>query len=310
MFTINSLAELASDRRREAAAMLFAQLPPQDRIARIDQWLAAVANRELNPDAILTAWLHDCLVGVQVVEILPGKFAALWAIRSRAGDERRSFEDALLQTAIERLRNAGVRIAQCLLFSDEATAADALHRNGFWRLTSVKHLRAPCKKTEDREQRTENSGEKAVTFKTFAECDSGAFQHVLTQSFEGTLDCPELNELRTADETSAGYRACAPDLSRWWLIREGEQPAGVLILADSALPDVWDLAYVGVLPQVRGRGIGQAAIEFALAHAAEAGKEGVSLMVDERNRPALKLYDRSGFQQMATRDVYLWISAR
>jgi ribosomal protein S18 acetylase RimI-like enzyme len=310
MLAIAPFSRLSSDRRREAATLLFAHLSPQDRSARIDQWLAAVTNAELNPDTIFTAWLHDCLVGVQVVEILPGNFAALWAIRSRAGDERRSFEDALLQAAIERLRNGGVKMAQCLLFPEESAAADALRRRGFLRLTTVKHLRAPCKRTEDRGPRTEDRGQRTVAFKTFAECDAGAFQQVLTQSFEGTLDCPELNDLRTADETWAGHRASASDLSRWWTILDNGQPAGVLILADSALPEVWDLAYVGVLPLARRRGIGRAAVEFALTQATEAGKDAVSLMVDERNHPALDLYKRAGFEQMATRDVYLWISDR
>ncbi len=310
MLSLLPFSQLPADHRREAAALLFAHLPAADRNERIEQFLAAVANNELNPDTILTAWLHDCIVGVQVVEILPGKSAALWAIRSRPGDERAHFEDALLQRAVEMLRMAGAKVAQCLLLPDEPFAADALCRQGFRRLTRVNHLRAEGKGAKGAILENGTLGTLSVSFQPFAECESVVFEQTLIQSFDETLDCPELNDLRTPDEIMAGHVASAPDRSRWWLIRKDSEPAGVLILGDAALPEFWDLAYLGVIPLMRRRGIGRAAVAFAFQQISTAEKVGLTLMVDERNTPALRLYERMGFEHAGSRDVYLWISKR
>jgi ribosomal protein S18 acetylase RimI-like enzyme len=303
MFSILRLSQLSAERRREVAALLFAHLYPQERNGRIEQWLAAVANNELNSETILTGWWDDCVAGVQVVEILAGNAAALWAIRTRPGDESRYVEDTLLQAAFNCLRNAGVKVAQCLLAPEESAAADALCRHGCRSLTAVRHLRSAIPAT-----RRDNSD--AIAFLPYRQVDPARFKDILAASFEGALDCPELNDLRTPDEILAGHVESATDFSRWWLIQHRGEPAGVLILADAALPELWDLAYVGVLPAFRRRGIGRAALQFAMQQAAIAGKEGISLMVDERNLPALELYTRSGFQTVGVRDFYLWISPR
>src|SRR5262245_37924587 len=135
MLSILPLSQLTAERCREAAALLFAHLPAADRDERAEHFLAAVNRNDLNAATILTAWLHDCIFGVQVVELLAGNSAALWAIRARPGDERRKVEDALLQAALELMRTAGMKMAQCLLMPDEEAAAEAVRRAGLTRLT-------------------------------------------------------------------------------------------------------------------------------------------------------------------------------
>lgn len=299
MPTIIRFSRLPSDRQRQAAALLFAHLSAGERTERIDQLLATITRGELNPDTILTAWWDYCVVGIQVVEILAGRTAALWAMRSRPGEERFAFEDALMKRAIELLNEAGVKVAQCLLLPDDGESAAALRRNRFHRLTRVRHLLGSVAPREA-------SANRLISLQPFDDCDSAMFEQVLMQSFAGTLDCPELNELRSAEEVLAGHRASATDLSRWWLIRVRDQPVGVLILADAASPDWWDLAYLGVLPIARRQGVGRYAVDFALGQTLAAGKKGLTLMVDERNVPALHLYERAGFALMAEREVYLW----
>lgn len=308
MLSILPLSQLAADRLREAIALLFAHLASTERHERIEQFLSAIEANELNPATTLTAWSNDCVFGIQVVEILAGNAAAIWAIRTRPGSERIAVEDAVLQAAVALLQSTGVKFAQCLLSPDEPFAAEALRRRGIHRLTRVNHLRASSKGVirENDTLDTLAPATRFITFVPFDECDENTFERVFIQSFEGTLDCPELNDLRTADEILAGHRTSAPDRSRWWLIRHADEAAGVLVLADAATPNCWDLAYLGVSPAARRKSIGRAALVFALQQAKRAGKEGITLMVDERNRPALNLYEKLGFMQWAARDVYLW----
>jgi GNAT superfamily N-acetyltransferase len=303
MLSILPFSQLSTERRREAAALLFAHLPHSDRSERIEQWLTAIANNDLNPANILIALWNNCVVGIQVVEVLPGNSAALWAIRSRPFEERIAFEDQLLQSALQLLRTAGVKLAQCLLHHDEHLAADAILRNGFQRLTTVRHMRAVVKSET-------GAIPNDITFQPFEQSDAAKFQQVLVESFEGTLDCPELNNLRSPEEILAGHRASAPELSRWWLIHDRAAPAGVLILAEAPAPEHWDLAYLGVVPSARRKGVGRATVAFALQQTAAASKRGMTLMVDERNVPAIRLYENAGFEFSGARDVYLWKSTR
>src|SRR5207245_274261 len=67
----------------------------------------------------------------------------------------------------------------------------------------------------------------AARCEPLSEANEAAFRDVLVQSYEGTLDCPELNGVRTIGEILAGYRAAGPfSPERWWLVRAGDEPPG------------------------------------------------------------------------------------
>jgi ribosomal protein S18 acetylase RimI-like enzyme len=67
------------------------------------------------------------------------------------------------------------------------------------------------------------------------------------------------------------------------------------------------VAYLGVVPEARGRGLGMELIARALREAWAAGVRSVTLSVDARNRPAWKLYQAAGFEPHDRREVYLAI---
>lgn len=298
MLSILPVSQLSAERRQEVAAMLFAHLTATEREQRVEQLRTALIKRELDEATILTAWLGECVLGVLVVELIPGSSAVLWAVRSRPGSERTTCEDALFSHAIQMLQSRGVKLAQSFLPPAEEAAANALLRNGFQRIASVWHMRCDLPGGAD-------DSVDVVQMQPFDKIDATVFQETLLRTFDETLDCPELNHLRTSDEIFAGHRAGAPDASRWWLIEVGDKPVGVLILADAPFPDFWDLAYLGILPEARRRGLAREALAFAKRQAVAVGQKGMTLMVDERNRPAIDLYQQHGFHFVATRDVYL-----
>ena len=79
----------------------------------------------------------------------------------------------------------------------------------------------------------------------------------------------------------------------------------MLILTE--MPDwgAWDLSYVGVVPEARGRGVGRELVRKALFEAKVAEAPGMILSVDSRNRPARYLYESLGFEPYEEREVYL-----
>jgi ribosomal protein S18 acetylase RimI-like enzyme len=132
------------------------------------------------------------------------------------------------------------------------------------------------------------------------------FHDTLLRSYEGTLDCPELNGVRGVEDVIAGHRAQGPhDPERWWLALLDGRPAGVIILNE--VPDLgcWDLGYLGVVPEARCRGVGRAMTARAVRAARAAGAAELTLAVDVRNAPAWNLYTRQGFKAFDRREVYL-----
>jgi ribosomal protein S18 acetylase RimI-like enzyme len=54
-----------------------------------------------------------------------------------------------------------------------------------------------------------------------------------------------------------------------------------------------------VLPEARGTGVGHALVSQVIASAAQAGAARLTLLVDQDNLPARRLYDRLGFRERA-----------
>jgi ribosomal protein S18 acetylase RimI-like enzyme len=134
------------------------------------------------------------------------------------------------------------------------------------------------------------------------------FAATVARTYEGTLDCPELNGIRAIDEIMAGHRAQGkfhPDY--WWLAIVDGVPAGVVLLAEMADGTSWELAYLGVVPEQRGRGLARSLLTHALHALSERSAAYVILAVDERNRPARRLYEALGFVQIESSDVYLYV---
>jgi len=82
----------------------------------------------------------------------------------------------------------------------------------------------------------------------------------------------------------------------------GRSPAGVAMVND--LHGRGELVYLGVVPEMRGHGIGRALLRRAIRETAEMGLTQISLAVDAGNTPALRLYRDAGFEETHRRLAY------
>ncbi len=88
---------------------------------------------------------------------------------------------------------------------------------------------------------------------------------------------------------------------RFALIEQHGVPVGRLYLEPRQTQiSIVDIA---LIPEVRGKGLGQAIIEALIATAATSGR-GIGIFV-ERFNPALRLYRRVGFTEIGETEVYL-----
>lgn len=287
------------DEREAALDLLFRDLPPADRVRQVAAAAELFRTGDFPADGLLVARGPNGPVGVLVCVPLPGAGASVWPPRAAPGHSVQ--EDALVRHAVGWLRERGVKLAQALLTPEESLLAGPLLRNGFAHVTHLWHLRHNLR-TSPPPPPPPAPGQ-GLRFLRYDPDDREAFLTTLLRTYEGTLDCPEVNGVRTVEEIMAGHRAQGA-AGRWWLASEGDRPAGVLLL-NAPEGGAWEVAYVGVVPEMRRRGFGEALVHKALTEARRGAAAGVLLSVDARNRPAWGLYQRFGFEPFDRREVYL-----
>jgi ribosomal protein S18 acetylase RimI-like enzyme len=296
-----TVASAQPDELAPAFEMIFRQHPELERRSRVANALNLVRQGDLMPEGIWVARRGKVLIGALVCLPLVGASALVWPPQVLAGIDTREAEDLLMQRASDWMRGRGVKLAQALLTSEESQLASPLERNGFTHTTTLWYLRHHLHFNT-----ASLPAEELLTYRAYPTASPEVFQQTLGRTYEGTLDCPEVNGVRTLEEVLAGHRASAlHDPERWWLAFDGKKPVGVLLATASAETHGWDLAYVGVIPEARGRGVGRELVRKALFEARTADAECVTLSVDTRNRPAWKLYLALGFEPDDRREVYL-----
>ena len=286
----------------EAFRLLFRHLADEDRARRVADALALIERGELNPDGVFVLRAAGELAGVLTCLPLPGALALVWPPQCRADIEQKVNEDRLLQHALRWLHGQGIKLTQTLFAPDDVIGAEALERNGFVHLTHLWFLRhsldvpTHCLATPAR-----------LEFVTSAD-DRTRFAETMVRSYELTLDCPEINDVRSAEEILAGHRSQGVhDPGRWWLATHAGRPVGVLLATLMPETGEWDVEYVGIVPAERRRGFGRELMLKVLFEARAANAPSVTLSVDGRNDPAWNLYRALGFEAFDRREVYLAI---
>jgi ribosomal protein S18 acetylase RimI-like enzyme len=245
----------------------------------------------------------DRLLGVIAALPMAGAAGVLWPPQTAAESQRESIEDELIRAARQWLELHGAKVIQVLLGT--ADVPSSLIRNGFTHVTALLYLHKSLTDPPS------GCHSRRLQLQTYPNSNPVTFLSVLKESFQDTLDCPELNDVRDVEEVMAGYKAApGTQLDRWWLAHEGDRPVGILVTASSSDGATWELLYIGLVPSARGRGLGKELTHLLLEQTKTAGASRVVLSVDGRNRPALRMYSALGFEGYDRRDVYLDVLSR
>lgn len=235
--------------------------------------------------------------GAALVQVMPGSLGVAWAPRGENSD----IEDALTRASNAWLRARGVKVCQAFASDVEQSEMMPLVRNGYQQVTQLVFLQRSLQVAH-----SENDSPSSLECTAWSGTTSHEQTQVLLETHAGTLDCPELNGVRTPAEVVAGFVPGSAENCPWWYsLHTGARMIGVLLFDQGPQRSILELSYLGLIPAARGRGLGRAALALATRIAASSGYQALSISVDVRNEPALRLYRRDGFVETDRRDVYL-----
>lgn len=264
----------------------------------VQQIVESAAQDPASLGVLLAAYRGATLAGAVWAQTLPGAIAMLWPPRL-VGHAPADWPDRLLAAVIQRLRPQPLFV-ECLLELDADDDARRLQTAGFEQVATLVYLVSSARDFPRQRPATE------FELLPYQQDLAARLAQQIERTYAGTLDCPRLNGLRTADEVLAGYRATGvfrPE--NWFLVRWRDADVGCLVLADHPASHQLELVYFGLVPEVRGRGWGFDLVRFAQWWAWEAGRQQVVLAADAQNEPALDIYSRAGFIAWDRRVAYI-----
>jgi ribosomal protein S18 acetylase RimI-like enzyme len=292
-------------RRNEMAALfrlLFQHLDEQDRETRVANALKMLRNKEMSSAGALAARKEGKLLGALFCQPVAGASGLIWPPQTQP-EPNPDIENLLIDHACQLLANHGAKLIQSLLAAEESRLGVSLERNRFKHTTQLWYMRHDLELPP-----SFFHGPNHLMYQSYARCETDLFHQTLLRTYEGTRDCPEVNGVREVEEIIAGHKSQGRhDPETWWLAFQGSQPVGVLMLGE--MPDLksWELLYLGIAPEARGRGLGRELARKALWEARAVEAPQLTLSVDSRNQPALSLYQHLGFEAYDQREVYLRI---
>lgn len=258
--------------------------------------------RSASPPVLLQASAGDQIVAAAYFHRLPGRVANLGG--ARAVPNHIPLARRLLQQLTDDLYEEGICQIQGVLEPNDIETASLLADAGFSPLTSVKHLWLDVHSVSAKRPRIPSDS--GFQWTAAHQVTREELEAVVESTFDGTLDCPSLNDLRSASDVVESFLdgRTLMQIDTWELLRFKSKIVGCLLL-DVHSQGVTELAYMGLERRLRGRKLGRVLVQRAAELSLTYGSKVLAAAVDEQNWPALNLYAEQGFQYHQTFSVWL-----
>ncbi len=204
---------------------------------------------------------------------------------------------AVIEHACKHLPPKVVRLAQALVETTDEVLIRAHTRAGMPPMATLLYLRRAMPQGQEFGSVTPlPEGVELVPYRPGH--DDPVLMEVLPRTYEGTLDCPELSNTRRPSDVVASHRAAgAWSPALWWMVRHEGRAEGVALF--SAMPEQVgvELVYFGLTPVLRGRGLGRLLLQHTFARLRGRPETHLTCACDERNAPALRMYEALGMYE-------------
>ena len=281
---MDSIVSVPASRYEEA----IAQIIPANRRAMATATITTLDHEGRLPDGCMHAVQHESGHYTAALLTIPAAGRTASFILTPPACARDIPQAAALLTAgVAQTTKWPVDLLQALLnLTDEYTHAAYLQA-GFQQLAELHTMVAPVP------QRTLPTPlPSGITLRHTHDANLIA---VLDATYAETLDCPSLRGLRRTPDIVEGHRSGGRVHEDLWIVIAKDQRDIGCALTTCTNEHAADLAYFGLIPEVRGHGLGRIVMEHVHARAAAHGVRTMRLAVDADNAPACRLYRSLGF---------------
>lgn len=302
--------------RVPALEILYQHQPAEVRSTFVDDLVGADAAGTFPLDDLVVAVSNRRVVGTGLISIVPGRTALVWPPR-RSADVAADVRFDVAREMNRVLVSANVGFGQCLMSPDHGEA-DVLDAIGLSHALDLQHLRLTLSATETGDVGAADLdaatvGDALLTTVAYDPNEFDRFARVLEATYGGSADSPEISGLRSAEDALKGHQSAGvfrDDLSS--IVRVNGLDAGLILIADHgddpnlAGGRTAELLYIGLIPQVRGQGLGKRFLQQTVRKLQHAGFGSITVAVDTRNLYATKLYRDLGFVSCDLQEVWLY----
>ena len=305
------LPESSVPKRSEAAAVEVTEVVALDRMREFIGWIDPMKDdgqvelalseflrrqqrHAANPSPLQTLRGETRVAGAYMM-LLGARVAAVAGVRAIDNYSNRAV--ALLGQLVADVRSQGVVQIQAILNSDDSVATEIVEHAGFLPLADLQQLVLPIRVYEHLPNVALPSG---LQWTAASQLPRARVVQAIAHTFIETLDCPELNGLRTPEDVLDGFLdgQSLEQQDEWWMLEGGDKLIGCVLVSRMA-NGAAELVYMGLGPTSRGRGYGRLLIEQAIVAAKRGRCETMVAAVDCSNWPATRLYLQAGFNELA-----------
>lgn len=232
------------------------------------------------------------------VQPFPGRMAQLWQPQ---GDD--GITQALLQAARDWVDTHAIRLCHTLVMPEQEAQALPLKAAGMQLISPLLYLT-----TSVQPPLADEPSE--LILRPWRELDEFAALTLIEQIQVDSLDSPLVCQALGSRGLLEGFYRQSPEGDQHWfslsLASQPDTPVGALLMAPRTAHDGVEVMLMGLVPSMRGQGLGRDILQAALRYADQTGAVRVMLTVDATNTPARKLYEREGFHCYHQEDIYAW----
>lgn len=248
-------------------------------------------------------WHHGRLIAAIPWQREADDSAVLWHPKGLAGgiEPESAVMSALFSAAAEQARQAGCRFALVYLERGDSLVRQSLKIAQFSRLTDFLCLNRPLE-----------ADQSAIEIPPGTEVDyraetRGRFADVFARTQCDSQDGAAFGDLRSPWQFFEILSSSAPprEAGDWTLWERHGRGFALLLLNEHWSGTCLEISYLGVVPDMRRRGVGRYLIETALGRARDRQFHSVEANVDTGNVGARGLYHRLGFCERSRHEVFI-----
>jgi mycothiol synthase len=266
--------------------------------AQVLDFLAYCVERKIDTNGIWVAVHQGRIVWSMLPVVNPGRTMMIFTPMVLFTQTPPGTIAMVCDAVAEHYAQRGVHLAQILIDPENRAIVGAYREAAFDELAELVYLQRSL-----RYRRMELPAlPPGCSLQTYSPQTHEQFADIIRRSYEQSQDCPALNGMRDMNDVIAGHQATGEfDPALWWILCRDNQPLATLLLSRVSQGSAMELVYLGIVPEARGHGFGDLLMQQALATAFAEGRENLSLAVDSRNQPALRLYYRHGLRRIGSR---------